>query len=90
MKASDYIRDRKKRDPEFAIGYEEGFADFQVAYLLKEARKEAGLTQEQLAKRLKTKRSAISRMERHATDMKISTLEKIADSLGKKVSIQPV
>lgn len=90
MKASDYIKSRKKRDPEFAKGYEEGLADFHVTCLLKAARIKAGLSQEQLAERLHTKRSAISRLERHATDMKISTLEKIADALGKRISIRLV
>lgn len=88
MRASDYIKNRKNRDPEFAKDYDDGLADFYLSHLLKEARKQAGLTQDQLAQCLNTKRSAISRMECHATDMKISTLEKIAHSLGKRLSIQ--
>jgi HTH-type transcriptional regulator / antitoxin HipB len=41
--------------------------------LLKEARLKKGLMQEELAKRLSTKKTAISRIENHAEDIKLST-----------------
>lgn len=50
-------------------------------------REDAGLTQEELAVKLKTKKTAISRIENHAEDIKISTLEKVAAVLGKKIKI---
>jgi len=40
------------------------------------------MTQEELAQRLKTKKTAISRIENHAEDIKLSTLEKVAHALG--------
>jgi transcriptional regulator with XRE-family HTH domain len=48
------------------------------------------LTQEELAGRLKTKKSAISRIENHAEDIKLSTLEKVAMALGKQLQISIV
>jgi len=54
---------------------------------LKEARKEAGTTQEQIALELKTTKSAISRMENHATDFRLSTLEKFTKALGKRLEV---
>jgi HTH-type transcriptional regulator / antitoxin HipB len=77
-----YISDRKKRDPEFAEGYDEGFRSFKIGVLLKQAREEAGLTQDELAKQLNTKKTAISRIENHAEDIRLSTLEKYARHLG--------
>jgi len=56
--------------------------------MLKMAREEAGLTQEQLAEKLNTKKSAISRIENHANDIKLSTLENFAQALGKKLNIE--
>ena len=53
-----YISDRKKRDPEFAEGYDEGFRSFKIGVLLKQAREEAGLTQDELAKQLNTKKNS--------------------------------
>ena len=56
--------------------------------MLKVAREEAGLTQEQLAKKLNTKKTAISRIENHAEDIKLSTLEKFAQALGKSLRVE--
>ena len=83
----NYIQRRRKADPEFAEGYEEGYRNFKIGILLKRARESSGLTQEQLAQRLKTKKSAISRIENHAEDIKLSTLERVAIALGKRLQI---
>ena len=82
-----YIVERKKRDPEFARNYDEGFEAFKLGVMLKQARKEAGLTQEELAIKIHTKKSAISRIENHSGDIKFSTLEKIASALGKHLKV---
>ncbi len=58
-----------------------------MGLLLKAARKEAGLTQEQVATKLHTKKTAISRLENHAEDIRLSTLERYASAIGKKVVI---
>ena len=85
-----YISDRKKRDPVFAEGYDEGFRSFKIGVLLKQAREEAGLTQDELAKQLNTKKTAISRIENHAEDIRLSTLEKYARAFGKKLRVELV
>ncbi len=82
-----YIERRKKRDPEFADGFDEGYQEFKLGVLLRLAREEAGLTQEQVAKKLRTKKSAISRIERHTRDVRLSTLHKYAKALGKQVKL---
>ncbi|MCD4834943.1 MAG: helix-turn-helix domain-containing protein, partial [Bacteroidales bacterium] len=70
----NYIAKRKVRDSDFAKDYDKGYKDFKIGVMLKIAREESGFTQEQLAKKLKTKKSAISRIENHAEDIKLSTL----------------
>jgi HTH-type transcriptional regulator/antitoxin HipB len=87
---SKYVQDRKKRSPEFAEGYDEGYQDFKIGVMLKQARLEAGLTQEQLAVRLHTKKTAISRIENHAQDIKLSTLERAAAACGKHLEVRLV
>lgn len=82
-----YIEERKRKDSEFAENYDEGFREFKLGVLLKQAREEAGLTQEELARRINTKKTAISRIENHAEDMKLSTLDKFAQALGKTLKI---
>jgi len=42
-----YIGERKKKDKNFAKEYEEGYEQFKVGVLLREARESAGLTQEE-------------------------------------------
>ena len=83
-----YVAERKSRDPAFANGYGSGYEEFKIGVMLKVAREEAGLTQEQLAKKRNTKKTAISRIENHAEDIKLSTLEKFARALGKSLRIE--
>lgn len=85
-----YLVDRKAVDKIFAEGYDEGYQAFKFGVLLKEARKSAGLTQDELALKLHTQKSAISRIENHSDDVKLSTLERFATALGKKLEIRLV
>jgi len=85
-----YIREREKRDKAFAEGFEKGYEEFKIGVILRQARESAGLTQEILARRLKTKKTAISRIENHAEDIKLSTLERVATALGKHLEINIV
>ena len=86
----DYIANRKAADADFAGNFDEGFEAFKFGVVLKEARKAAGLTQMDVALRLETQKSAISRIENHSEDVKLSTLEKFAAALGKKLEIRLV
>jgi ribosome-binding protein aMBF1 (putative translation factor) len=82
-----YIAKRKKTSPKFARNYESGYENFRIGFILRQAREELGITQEQLAKKLKTKKSAISRIENHAEDIRLSTLNKYADALGRRLQV---
>jgi ribosome-binding protein aMBF1 (putative translation factor) len=83
-----YIRNRKSRDPDFAENYDSGYEQFRIGVVLKKAREEAGLTQEELAEKLNTKKSAISRIENHAEDIKLSTLGKFVKAVGKELRLE--
>ena len=83
-----YIKKRKARDPDFAEDYDSGYEQFKIGVILKKAREEAGLTQEELAEKLNTKKSAISRIENHAEDIKLSTLGKFVKAVGKKLRLE--
>ncbi|OGR03144.1 MAG: transcriptional regulator [Deltaproteobacteria bacterium RIFOXYD12_FULL_50_9] len=83
-----YIAVRKACDPEFAKDYDKGYEEFKIGLVLKMAREEVGLTQDEVAEKLHTKKSAISRIENHAEDIKLSTLEKFAEALGKTLRIE--
>ncbi len=51
------------------------------------ARVKKGLTQEQLAKQMGTKQSAIARLESGNTNPSLSFLEKVASAMGYKLSM---
>lgn len=87
IKLNDYIDDRHKKDPELAKGFWDGYEDFKIGVMLKEARQNAGMTQEEVAQKIKTTKSVISRIENHAADIRLSTLEKFAGALGRKLTI---
>lgn len=54
---------------------------------LKVERQKAGLTQQQLADRIGTKKSYISRVENGHTDIQLATLYKLFQGVGRKVSV---
>ncbi|HTY57468.1 MAG TPA: helix-turn-helix transcriptional regulator [Bacteroidota bacterium] len=56
--------------------------------MLRQARERAGVTQEQIARTLRTKKSAISRIEINAGDVRLSTLEKYARPLGLMLTVE--
>lgn len=61
---------------------------FVISEILKEARREANLTQQQLAEKVGTKKSYISRLENGKCDIQLSTLYRIfEEGLGRKVSL---
>ena len=82
-----YVKARKKKDKSFALSYDQAYDEFKIGVILRQAREAAGLSQDALAKKLKTQKTAISRIENHAEDIKLSTLEKVASALGKHITI---
>jgi|ERR1035437_8036027 DNA-binding XRE family transcriptional regulator len=73
----------KKRDD-----FEERAQYFVISETLKDARKEAHLTQEELADKVGTKKSYISRLENGKCDIQLSTLYRIfEEGLGIRISL---
>lgn len=68
--------------------YEEGAQMFIISEMLKFARKEANLTQEQLAEKAGTKKSYISKLENAKGNIQLSTLIRIFEQgLGKRIGL---
>jgi len=68
--------------------FEERAQYYVISETLKEARKEAEMTQEQLAQKIGTKKSYISRLENGKCDIQLSTLYRIFEfGLGKQVNL---
>jgi DNA-binding XRE family transcriptional regulator len=68
--------------------YEEGAQMFIVSEMLKEARKNANMTQEQLAIKAGTKKSYISKIENAKGNIQLSTLIRIFEKgLNRKIGL---
>ncbi|NKQ36150.1 MAG: helix-turn-helix transcriptional regulator [Chloroflexi bacterium] len=87
-KLNQYVEKRIETDTEFADGFEAGYTNFKIGTMLRQARKEAGMTQEEVAQRLSTTRSAISPIENHAEDIRLSTLNRYAQAVGANLQIK--
>lgn len=60
--------------------YERGFEEFKLGFMIQEARKKKGMTQQELADRCGTNKSYISRIENDIKDVRLSTLRKIVET----------
>jgi ribosome-binding protein aMBF1 (putative translation factor) len=68
--------------------YERKSHAFRLGVMIQEARKKANMTQKELADKAHTKKSYISRVERDASDIRLSTLTRIVEKgLGGKLNI---
>jgi predicted transcriptional regulator len=80
--------ERKLANPKFRKGSEEESRKLAIGEQLSRLRQEAGLTQAQVAKRIATTASAISRYENAEYDRyELRTLQKIVDACGGRLEI---
>lgn len=56
-----------------------GYQNFKIGALIHEARLEKGLTQEELAEKVGTTKSYISKIENNVKEVRISTLQRIVE-----------
>jgi len=77
--------------PAYREAYEELAPEFELARSVIEARTRAGLTQEELATRMRTTQSVIARLESGRARPSTSTLERVAQATGThlKISFEP-
>lgn len=69
--------------------FQEKAMAFYTGQIIEQARKEAKMTQEELAEKIGADKSYISRIENGKTEPKVSTFYKIIEALGLKVSFTP-
>lgn len=84
---NEYLEDQLK-DPEFKKEWEKSEAAYQVTRALIEARIKGKISQRELAKKAGTTQAVISRIENMSVSPSVRLLQRIADSLGKKLEIK--
>lgn len=84
------FRDRALQDPKVKAEYEALSSAFEMKRQMISLRKKAGLTQEQMADLLGTKKSNISRLERVDSDIspRLATVEEYARVLGYSIRVE--
>ena len=68
------VKERLLKTPEARKAYEEMDDEIRAIRLMAEIRRETGMTQAELAEKMKTQKSNISRLENGNTDPRLSTL----------------
>lgn len=76
------------KDPEVQKALKKNELEFQIAKAIIEARINKGLSQKDLAERLHTKQSVISRVENAKTTPSLSFLKRLAEALNTSLQVQ--
>lgn len=86
----DFEKLKKKllKNPEFKKLHEDSRIEYQIARAIIRARIDKGLTQKQLADKLHTRQSVISRVEGANTTASISFLKRLAAALNTTLQVQ--
>lgn len=83
----DDLHKKWLNDPKYRHEYEASEEEFSLVAALSEARTRAGLTQEQVAKRMKTTQAVIARLEGGGSKPSTRTLERYAEATGSRLKI---
>ena len=87
--AIEILKRRRAKDAELQKLYEEEKASFHVALAIRKAREEEGLTQEEVARKVGTTQSVISRLEDADYEgHSLSMLQRIAEALNRRLSVE--
>lgn len=81
----EMIEESTKKNPEFPALMEEARQRRALLNDLVAIRSRSRISQETVAKRVKTSQSAIARLEAGSVDPRLSTLQRYAASIGKRV-----
>lgn len=76
------------KNPEFRLEYEATRIEFEIARAIIRARLKNGFTQKQLADKLNTKQSVISRVEQGTSSPSISFLKRLASALNTTLQVK--
>ena len=76
------------KDPAVVKAYQEFQPEFAIIRKIIEARAKLGITQKKLAQKMKTKQSAISRLESGTANPSLTFLQRLARALDSRLEIR--
>ncbi len=83
----DFLKEQLK-DPEFKKEYDALDAEFSIVQAMLDARKNAGLTQKDLAAKTGIAQADISKLESGRGNPSLRTLQRLADGMGMKLKLE--
>lgn len=78
------------KDPAFRAEYERLKPEFALALALVRARTKAGMTQADVARKMRTTQSVIARIESGRNPPNLRTLQRYADAVGRRIEVKLV
>ncbi|MBU2474390.1 helix-turn-helix transcriptional regulator [Patescibacteria group bacterium] len=87
MKSHQTLKNKLLKDKKTQKSYNELEPEFALIQMIIKKRIQQGLTQTELAKKIGTKQSAISRLERGTYNPSLAFLRKLVEALGVKLHL---
>ncbi len=78
----------KLKDPQFKTEYDRLQPEFALIEAVLKARKEKGLTQKEIAEKIGTKQSVISRLEKGGANPTVAFLKRLAEAFSSRLEIR--
>lgn len=85
---NEYKKEVFLKDPALGVEYKKLQPEFAVIEAIFRARMRKGLTQERVARRMKTKQSAIARLESGSANPSVNFLQRLASALDSRLEIR--
>jgi ribosome-binding protein aMBF1 (putative translation factor) len=84
------LKDEWMKDPAFRAEYERLKPEFALALSLIKARTKAGMTQADVARKMRTTQSVVARIESGRNPPNLKTLERYASAVGRRIELKLV
>lgn len=84
------LKDEWMKEPSFRAEYERLKPEFALALALIKARNKAGMTQADVARKMRTTQSVVARIESGANPPNLKTLERYAKAVGRRIEVKLV
>jgi HTH-type transcriptional regulator / antitoxin HipB len=83
-----FIEQRKKRNPQAWANFEKKYENYYVGSLLSDIREKAGVSLSLLSRRSNIHQTALSRLENHGEDVRLSTLTRYAAATRRPILLK--
>jgi transcriptional regulator with XRE-family HTH domain len=83
-----FIAARKARNPKAWANFDQNYRRYAIGMLLAAHREEAGLSPTEFARLTKMNKAALSRLENHGEDVRLSTIMRYVEATGKPLALR--